>query len=137
MIGAHMEFEFPKDHYGIEVPFDTRELAILGSDGTFAVEEFIYSPGILGHDGTWIVVLEDDYGTIVGEFKVSDCRLAGAGDKPCRCPFCGGESHVVDGEDGCCVECGDCGARSGTHMHGCAKDAIRSWDGVSRMVLGE
>lgn len=132
-----MAFELPKDHDGVEVPLDTRELSILGSDGTFAVEEFIYSPGILGHDGVWIVVLEDDCGTIVGEFRVSDCRLAGRGDEPCRCPFCGGESHVVDSEDGCYVECGDCGARSGIHMHGCAKDALSSWDGVSRTYFGE
>lgn len=125
------------DHDGNEVTPYTRELSLVDGGGTFFVSSLMYSTGIPGYnDGTWNALLEDGHGTVVGEFPLSDCRIPKCSAE--RCPFCGGSSvYVVDNGDGCYVECGDCGARSGTHQHGCANDALRSWDGVSRMVFAE
>lgn len=127
-----MALPLPLDHDGNEVTPYIQELSLVDGGGTFFVSSLMYSTGIPDCDGTWNVLLEDGYGTVVGEFPLSDCRIPKRAE---RCPFCGRDSvYVVDNEDGCYVECGDCGARSGMHLHGCVNDALVSWNGVSRLA---
>lgn len=133
-IGALMAVPLPLDHDGNEVTPYTNELSLVDGGGTFFVVSLMYSTGIPDYnDGTWNVLLEDGYGNDVGEFPLSDCRIPECQAE--RCPFCGSDFvHVVDNSDGCYVKCGRCGARSGMHLHGCVKDALVSWNGVSRMA---
>ena len=132
-IGALMAVPLPLDHDGNEVTPYTQELSLVDGGGTFYVSSLTYCTGIPDYNGTWSALLEDEYGEVVGEFPLSDCRIPESQAE--RCPFCGSDFvYVVDNSDGCYVKCGYCGARSGMHLHGCVKDALVSWNGVSRMV---
>lgn len=126
----------PLDHDGNEVTPYIHELSLVDGGGTFFVSSLMYSTGVPDYnynDGTWNVSLEDGNGKAVGEFPLSDCRIPECLAE--RCPFCGSDFvYVVDNNDGCYVKCGQCDARSGMHLHGCVKDALVSWDGVSRMA---
>ena len=127
-----MALPLPLDHDGNEVTPYIQELSLVDGGGTFFVSSLTYSTSSPDYNGTWSVLLEDGYGKVVGEFPLSDCRIPKHAE---RCPFCGRDSvYVVNNSDGCYVECGDCGARSGMHLHGCVNDALVSWNGVSRLA---